>query len=514
MEKRHFLSGAGHPLAWLLMTLCLACSSDDLTDVIDNATPTSEVKVKMRLYADISQFDNAETRADYSWPAGAKVYMQFKNGATTVSGFATRNSSGEWDASFNGTLASKGTCEVYYFERATQSGNTVALELSTPIFADKSGTFTLSGSDLSVTASLKPMTSRLRLKGDNGLQASIDGLTAYTGYNVSTNQFTTRTYTVGVTVGTSGYTPYVYCLFTDQSQRKLTLTNSQNGTYIRFEKTFGTDVLRQGESGYFTIPTTTSNKGWAVTTVLPTNPQFTVTGNGKTVTFTMVKVNPGTFQMGSTVGDSDEQPVHRVTISKVYYMGQTEVTQALWYAVMGQSPTSDGSKWSSSYGQGDNYPAYCISWNDCQTFINSLNTKLSSQLGGMKFRMPTEAEWEFAARGGTSSKGYTYAGSNTIGEVAWYSNNAASATHAVKSKSANELGLYDMSGNVWEWCQDWYGSYLSLAQTDPTGPSSASLRVIRGGGWGSSVTYCRTANRSFDEPLYRGGYNGLRLALQ
>ncbi len=237
---------------------------------------------------------------------------------------------------------------------------------------------------------------------------------------------------------------------------------------------------------------------------------YTVTGNGKTVTFKMIRVEAGTFQMGSDASDaySDEQPVHTVTLTKDYYMGETEVTQALWYAVMGQKPTSGGSQWSSAYGLGDSYPAYYISWEDCQEFITKLNT-----LTGQTFRMPTEAEWEFAAKGGNSSMGYTYSGSNTIGDVAWYTDNSGSTTHTVKTKQANELGIYDMSGNVWEWCSDWYGSYSSSAQTNPTGPTSGSYRVNRGGCWIYGARFCRSSCRNYGTPGYSGGNLGLRLAL-
>ncbi len=232
---------------------------------------------------------------------------------------------------------------------------------------------------------------------------------------------------------------------------------------------------------------------------------FTVTGNGKTVTFKMKLVKAGTFQMGSaTSNNDDEKPVHSVTLTKDYYMGETEVTQALWYAVMGQSPTSDGRKWESYDGLGDNYPAYCISYEDCQQFLTKLN-----QMTGQNFRFPTEAEWEFAAKGGTKSKGYTYAGSNAIDDVGWYKDDGM-GTHVVARKKANELGLYDMSGNVWEWCYDGYGSYSSSAQTNPTGAVNVPERVIRGGGWECPGALCRTTYR-----LSGGldGTQGLRLAL-
>ena len=232
---------------------------------------------------------------------------------------------------------------------------------------------------------------------------------------------------------------------------------------------------------------------------------FTVEGNGKSVTFNMVLVKAGTFQMGSTTGDSDEQPVHSVTLTKDYYMGETEVTQALWYAVIGEKLNSISDH---NYGVGDNYPAYRISYEDCEQFIAKLN-----QMTGRQFRFPTEAEWEFAARGGTKSKGYTYAGSNNIGDVAWYLQNANLVNHKVKIKASNELGLYDMSGNVREWCYDWYGSYSSTAQKDPTGPISGSFRVLRGGSWNCGYPSHRVTSRVGNSADCCGIDYGFRLAM-
>lgn len=233
-----------------------------------------------------------------------------------------------------------------------------------------------------------------------------------------------------------------------------------------------------------------------------------VTMNVGGVTFKMIPVAHGTFQMGLSADGGNETPIHSVTLTKDYYIGETEVTQGLWYAVMGQKPTSDGSSWSSSYGLGDNYPAYYISYEDCEQFLTKLN-----QMTGQNFRFPTEAEWEFAAKGGNKSKGYTYAGSNVIGNVAWYKGNSGSSTHVVKTKAANELGLYDMNGNVWEWCYDWFGSYSSSAQTDPTGPTFFANRVMRGGSLVFSATYCRCAYRNGDAPSSAYFDSGLRLAL-
>ena len=225
----------------------------------------------------------------------------------------------------------------------------------------------------------------------------------------------------------------------------------------------------------------------------------TYTVNG--VSFDMVKVEGGTFTMGATSEEGgeayyDEEPTHKVTLSD-FMIGKTEVTQKLWQAVMGSNL---------SYFSGNNLPVENVSWHDCQEFIKKLNN-----LTGLNFRLPTEAEWEYASRGGNKSKGYKYSGSNDIGSVAWYWDNASEKTHSVATKSPNELGLYDMSGNVLEWCSDWYGDYSSGSQTNPKGPSSGSSRVFRGGGWDCYAGYCRVSKRNLSGP----GLNtlGLRLAL-
>ncbi len=249
----------------------------------------------------------------------------------------------------------------------------------------------------------------------------------------------------------------------------------------------------------------TLTKTIAKAPVFPAAPQGgaveTITVKG--VSFNMIKVQGGTFTMGATAeqgsdAESDEKPTHQVTLSD-YYIGETEVTQKLWKAVMGSNP---------SYFSGTNLPVEMVSWDDCQKFIKKLN-----RLTGKNFRLPTEAEWEYAARGGQKSRGYKYAGSNTLSDVAWYADNSGGKTHPVKQKQANELGLYDMTGNVCEWCQDWYGSYSSNAQTNPTGPSSGSYRVARGGSWRYAASGCRVANRDSGSPGYRDYNLGFRVVL-
>lgn len=223
------------------------------------------------------------------------------------------------------------------------------------------------------------------------------------------------------------------------------------------------------------------------------------------VPFNMVYVEGGTFWMGATdeqAGDyqSNETPVNRVHLSS-YYIGQTEVTQELWREVMGTNP--------SNFLGNLQRPVEQVSWNDCQTFLTRLN-----ELTGMNFRLLTEAEWEFAARGGNKSQGYKYAGSNTIGDVAWYYSNAGNTTHPVAAKAPNELGLYDMSGNVSEICQDWFAYYTSGEMTDPTGPATGTHRVKRGGSKTQNASYCRVSSRGgFQQPNVIDNSTGLRLAL-
>ena len=217
----------------------------------------------------------------------------------------------------------------------------------------------------------------------------------------------------------------------------------------------------------------------------------------------MIFVEGGEFTMGCT-GEQDndcynsEKPAHQVTVSS-FYMGKYEVTQAQWKAVMGSNPSNC---------EGDDLPVDNVSWDDVQEFISALNN-----LTGKTYRLPTEAEWEFAARGGIKSNGYKYSGSNTIGNVAWYNGNSGDKAHAVGTKLPNELGIYDMSGNVLEWCSDWYSEYSSSAQTNPKGAPSESACIFRGGSRNHHVRNCRVSNRDGAASDYYDNYTGFRLAL-
>ena len=233
-----------------------------------------------------------------------------------------------------------------------------------------------------------------------------------------------------------------------------------------------------------------------------------ITINVADVSFEMVRVEAGSFVMGCTDEqgsdcDNDETPYHRVTISQDYYIGKFEVTQELFEAVMGYNP---------SHWKAFDRPVESVTWEDAQAFCAEL-----SRMTGRRFTLPTEAEWEYAARGGKKATGAKYSGSLSIYNVAWYygntDRNSGYPTQPVGLKRPNELGIYDMSGNVWEWCLDWYGNYSSTSQTDPQGPSSGSYRVSRGGGSASDAMQCRVAKRLDLEPGRGSGSVGFRVML-
>jgi formylglycine-generating enzyme required for sulfatase activity len=244
----------------------------------------------------------------------------------------------------------------------------------------------------------------------------------------------------------------------------------------------------------------------------------------------MARVPAGTFMMGSNDGFDDEKPLQRVTISKAFSIGKYEVTQKEWWDVMGttiaQQWTAAGNSGSPTRGVGDNYPMYCVSWYEAVEYCNKRSVKEGLRpaytVNGNEvtwnrkangYRLPTDAEWEYAARSGGIDT-YTYAGSNNAGSVAWYEDNSGWSTQPVGKKQANSLGIHDMSGNVWEWCWDWYssGSYGRGSVTDPTGAASGTNRVRRGGSWDYHLRYVRCAYRHYDPPANRGSYLGFRVA--
>lgn len=488
-----------------LITIVCSCSQEMTIDESEQETKGwHSVKVKFNINCtDFDQGGGATRATTDSWQDGDVVYLLLagKDGNKVQAYVRYDGAKGEWgEVMYEGyksnlTCTTERVAEAYFFEGVNDIENqTLSLSSDKAVYVCSEGTYIYpENGDMTVTANMKPITGRICFKGASDTSVKVGGIKTYSSFSRTTGEFTTSTESVSTTVNSDGCTPYIYCVFADVDSPTLTITH--DNTYKTVFDASST-VLKPGKSGSIMLPTKEDHRGWKMY-----DNTFTI-GD---VTFKMKYVEAGTFQMG----DSFEQPIHSVTITKDYYIGETEVTQALWKAVTGYSPATDGNAWSSAYGLGDNYPAYYISYEDVQSFITKLNN-----MTGENFRMPTEAEWEYAARGGNKSKGYTYSGSNTIDDVAWYSDNSSKCSHPVKTKSANELGIYDMSGNVWEWCSDWYGSYSSSAQTDPTGPTTGTYRVTRGGGWDGAATGCPCTLRNSNTPSARYFYViGFRLAL-
>jgi formylglycine-generating enzyme required for sulfatase activity len=247
-------------------------------------------------------------------------------------------------------------------------------------------------------------------------------------------------------------------------------------------------------------------------TVVPSTAPPPVTGNPLAEPEGLVLVPAGSFQMGSAQGDADEKPARAVTISRGFYMSRYEVTQEQWQEVMGTKPAGQ---------EVEDLPMANVSWYEAVEYCNRLSRReglrpcykgsgesVSCDFSANGYRLPTEAEWEYAARGGNRSRGYTFAGGDSPEEVAWHQNDAGARVHPVGQKKPNELGLYDLSGNLYEWCWDWYGSYA--AAMSPDGPRTGSRRVLRGGGWASTAESLRVTNRGYDTPEYKSKYVGFR----
>jgi formylglycine-generating enzyme required for sulfatase activity len=238
--------------------------------------------------------------------------------------------------------------------------------------------------------------------------------------------------------------------------------------------------------------------------------------------FKMIFVEGSTFTMGCTSDPErcfdNEEPAHSVTLSD-FYVGEFQVTQKLWEKVMGTTISEQRDLGNPEWelcGEGNDYPIYYVNYEECEKFCEKLNQLLYKQLPeGYKFSLPTEAQWEYAARGGKKSKNYTYSGSNNIYKVAWHIENCNIQIHEVGIKTKNELGIYDMSGNVWEWCRDWFDVYYyrHSPSTDPTGPDNGYYRVLRGGSWRSFAPGCRVSHRHIRPQNQRGDNYGFRVAL-
>lgn len=430
-----------------------ACSSDDIAGSTTQQAQNGHHTVTMKLVGGCEGFDGSKTRADesaaISWNDGDKLYLQFTNGSNIVSGNATYSATANaWTLEYYGTLAleKQSKCQAFYFDSPVSvTSTTINLNDRTGIYEDANGTYLFDGSNLTVNASLKPKTSRLRFKGTEGTPIIVEGISHYTSYDIASNSFFTSSEGVKDTIyAESGYTPYIYGYFTDAKNPRIRMVvNSGEGYTMECAST----MFNVGESGYLTIPTETSHNGWA------TGLNFTVKG----VSFKMI---PVAYKEGD------------------FLIGETEVTEGLYNAVMENEEPKTSM-----------LPITNISLNDYNSFRKKLST-----LVGVTFRVPKTSEWQYAYKGGKKSKNYIFSGSDNADEVAWYENNATEKQN-VKTKKPNELGLYDMSGNVFEWTlnngSDYYDSpyggsytstsdklkYNSYGSSDSNGISDVGFRL-------------------------------------
>ena len=421
------------PVLAMAMTMSVSCTSDDEIMEQPVQDPTTEERVPryavMKLEGGKTSFD-ATTRATTSnWEDEARIYLQFTVGSKQVDGIATYSSSAqEWTVEYYGDLTEgvETKCEAYSFENAGEATYTgVALTEHTAIYFDKAAVYTFEENTLTVVANLTPMTGRIRFKGESGQEYRVSGFKYYNNYNITTNSFTTASGTFISSTQDDGYSEYYYGFFPDESNKEIYFEDTEN--HVTFLKPLNEKALAVGRGGYLDIPTIDNRSGWK----LHKYKEITVSN----VTFRMVRVLA-----------TDSWSYYNNW--KSFYIGETEVTQELWKAIMGTSNNPSSFK-------GNNLPVENMSETDLLSFIEKLNSKT-----GLTFKLPTHEQWKYAFKGACISKGYSYSGSNTRNDVAWCSENSNSTTHEVKTKQPNEIGIYDMSGNVSEYTYD-NGSYCN-----------------------------------------------------
>ena len=384
--------------------------------------------------------DEVTTRSATQWENGDTIYLLFTAGDKLVYGDAVYEE-GEWYVNYNGDLIRDTATKVkaYYFENKVSEKNaTISLNENTAIYEDNNGSYTIIDGSLSITAALKPKTGRIRFKGENQDEIKIYGITRNTTFNRYTGEYSTSKGMITTKGSKDEYTPYFYGEFTDSVEPRLNIWKASEG----FTRIFSDTIYKTGESGYVTIPTSAAHNGW----------QNNVTFKVNNVEFTMIPVE---YSDGN------------------FLMAQTETTEALYEAVINDGKVSQ-------------LPKNGLSYSEWESFISSLNNQME-----VTFKIPSLGEWQYAAKGGSKSQYFTYSGSNNIDDVAWYKGNSNSTPHEVAIKQPNELGFYDMSGNVAEYTstRGYYGynycggTYSSAANDcriqsfDSSSSSKAGLRI-------------------------------------
>lgn len=375
---------------------------------------------KMEFKASLTDYDSPSTRSETNWADSSRVYLQFLNGTERITGEALYDAElGQWSVSYYGKLpeATSLTCEALYFENidSTTTSGLVVTNEHTAIYEDLKGTYLYENEALTVVANLAPKTGRVRFTGEAGTKMKLTGISSYATYEPRSNHFTTTNKLIEVSTDANQTTPYVYGFFTNDTVRYLGLMAND----YAFTKACKEGMMDKGVSGYLSIPTLERCNGW----------EKGLRIRVKGVEFLMI-------------------PCPDFDTKSSFAIGETEVTQELYQAVMGTNPSSNKASLQ--------HPVEYIYKEDGTLFINNLN-KMSS----LTFSLPTLNQWTFAAKGGSSSQGYIYSGSNDLDAVAWYADNSGGKTHRVKTKQPNELGIYDMTGNVSELIGNYYygGNY-------------------------------------------------------
>ena len=438
-------------LCSICMSMLVACSSQD--DILDDIQKDEEANqphtCELVLNVTKAGFDDEpQSRAASGWVNGDKIYLTFTVGSGTSYGDAVYNN-GSWTVNYYGSLTKGATtkCTAVYFDNPEfESSSVIKITENTGIYEDSNGSYVFNGGTLSVTADLKPKTGRIRFAGTNNDEITVYGISHYTSYDCSNGKFTNSIGALKTKVS-SGYTPYIYGYFSDTEQPRLNVITATSG----YTRLLSTSIYKAGDSGYMTIPTETSHNGWQNSVILRVNG----------IEFTMIPV---------------------VSSTQSFLLAETETTTQLYNAITGSTDSSS------------QVPKTGLSWDSWNTFISQIST-----ITELDFRMPTVTEWEYASKGGSKSQGYTYSGSNIISNVAWYSGNSNNSVHPVKQLQPNELGFYDMSGNVWE--------------VTSTITSTSYYYYWCGGSYSCSEARCTNSSTYYDSPSYTVSEGGLRLAL-
>ena len=462
---------------------------------------------RARMDVAIDRWDATKADGTDSWPDYAIIFVQLTNGKQTLPVEAQRNPGGDWtinrvEPSVQGgwetsapdlTGFSGGYCKCYYFEGDSGTngqyfdrqydGKIKMIGAQSAIYHDDDAIFSIVDGVLELKAHLEPMTGRIRFGfapgGDTYYYPGIYGMLRYTALNRESFEMESSSSYFNYYMGADGEAPYVYGRFADADRRTLTVVDAKWGNPTAYERSFDEDILAPGCSNFAYMPGDNDHNEWYRYDGFLDGWQFDVEG------LSMFYVVPGFFMMGG----EDARPIHKVTLTRGFYLSQTEITKDMWYRVMGEP---------SDYANAA-VPVTGRSWDEVQAFIAALNAKT-----GYSFRLPTEAEWEYAARGGQKSNGYLYSGGNTFADVAVRDGNWS--MQAVRTKSPNELDFYDMSGNASEWVSDWYGPYPSDAVVDPKGPETGEIHIRRGGNRAQGAEYLTVSFRDTDSPFELTGF--------